>query len=273
MRLPGLIRHSRWPFRQRRVVYTCMFGYSEHFNDQHYEANDIDFVCFTDDPDLRSSFWQMRVIPLGLLDPARRSKQIKALPHRFLPDYDLSLYVDNTVWLKRTPADLFDSYFSASQSSLCAFAHEDRDCIYDEAEAIISLGYDDPDVVRRQAALYRSLGYPAHYGLLTSSFMFRRHHDRHLQRVMELWHEQVLCHSKRDQMSLNPVMWSEQFAYSVMPESFRKRELFDWPVIKHGVRVPRDFEDVRYREINPDVTGNCRKHYIEVGATEGRSYK
>lgn len=257
----------------RRVVYTCMFGSSEHFNDHHYDADDVEFICFTDDPHLTSSFWTMRLVPLGLLDPARRSKQIKALPHKFLPDHDLSLYIDNTVRLKLAPSHIFNRYLGPSDASLLCFKHAERDCVYDEAEVIIDLAYDDPDLVRRQMAIYRAMNYPERHGLVTSSFLLRRHHDAALRRVMESWHEQVLRHSMRDQLSLNPVMWSQAFSCGVMPEDFADRKLFDWPVIKHGVRVPRDFDDMRYRMINPDVTGDARRHYLEHGAAEGRSYK
>ena len=51
--------------RPRRVVYTCLFGFSEHFNDFVYERDDIDFVCFTDDPELRSRFWTVKLLPRG----------------------------------------------------------------------------------------------------------------------------------------------------------------------------------------------------------------
>ena len=142
-----------------------MFGNSEHFNDFHYQSNGVDFVCFTDDPDLTSSFWQVRLLPRGSLDPARQSKQIKALAHRILPEYEQSLYIDNTVRLKVAPHDLFDRYLSPSLSPMICFRHRWRDCIYDEAEMVLELQYDDLDIVRRQMAIYRSLNYPAHQGL------------------------------------------------------------------------------------------------------------
>src|SRR4051794_30038711 len=104
-----------WPrkrSRPRKVVYTCLFGYSEQFNDFRYHAPGIDFICFTDDPSLRSDFWRVRLLSRGLLDPTRRSKQIKALPHRYLQDYDWSMYVDNTVQLKAPASELFERYLA-----------------------------------------------------------------------------------------------------------------------------------------------------------------
>jgi hypothetical protein len=46
-----------------------------------------------------------------------------------------------------------------------------------------------------------------------------------------------------------------------------------WPLIKNNVRVPRDFDDTRYMEINPDVRTDPRGHYLHFGAHEGRQYK
>jgi len=37
--------------------------------------------------------------------------------------------------------------------------------------------------------------------------------------------------------------------------------------------VPRDFDDARYHELNPDVVGNGRKHYLLHGAAAQRAYK
>ena len=259
--------------RATRVVYTCMFGHSEHFNDFHYAAYGVDFVCFTDDPELTSSFWQVRLMPRGSLDPARHSKQIKALPHRFLPEYEQSLYIDNTVRLKVAPHDLFDGYLSSSPSPMVCFRHPWQDCIYGEAGAILELSYDDTDIVHRQMEIYRSQGYPAHHGLTKCGFILRRHNEPALARIMERWHQEVLHHSKRDQLSLDFVLWQENFRIAHLAENFTDYELLDWPVVKHGIRLPRDFDEARYRELNPDVTMDGRKHFLHHGFAEKRRYK
>jgi len=264
-----------WRLRRRRcVVYTCLFGSSELFNDFIYPRDsDIDFVCFTDDPDLRSDFWEIRLVSRELLDPTRAAKRIKALPHRFLPEFDWSLYVDNTVRLKRPASELFERFLEPARSPHVCFRHPWRDCVYDEGDEVIRSGFDDPARVRSQMSFYRRLGYPAHAGLATSTFMLRRHHDRELTPVMERWHQQVLCFSFRDQLSLNPVAWYDRFELGYLELDFAGFELFQWPVVKNNVRVPRDFDDQRYADLNPDVDFDCRKHYLLFGAAEGRAYK
>jgi Protein of unknown function (DUF616) len=260
----------------RRVVYTCLFGHSELFNDFEYERDGIDFVCFTDDPELRSEFWKIELMPRRALDPARAAKKIKALPHVYLAQYDESLYIDNTVRLKATPKRLFEDYLAPANSPLVCFRHPERDCVYDEARVVVSIGFDTPQRVNPQMALYRYLGYPAHNGLAKSTFMLRRHHDPSLQRMLNTWIEQILCHSRRDQLSMLPSCWFENFRPDYIALKFDDYELLEWPLIKHGLRVPRDFDDALYLELNPDVAElgvDPRKHYLLWGQDEHRKYR
>jgi hypothetical protein len=251
-----------------------MFGFREHFNDFAYEPDpSITFICFTDDPDLRSDFWEVRRVAPEMLDAPRASKRIKALPHRFLPEYDWSLYVDNTVRLKRRPRELFESFLGGATSPLVCFRHPLRNCVYDEAEAVIELQFDDPERVRKQMAYYRHLGYPEQAGLAVGSFLLRRHHEPALVRVMERWHQQVLRHSLRDQLSLNPAAWFDRFAIEYLEHRFLDHDLLEGMLVKNGVRVPADFDDARYRELHPGLEMDLRKHYLLHGAAEGLPYK
>jgi glycosyltransferase involved in cell wall biosynthesis len=259
--------------RGRLVVYTCMFGYSEHFNDFAYHPDGVDFVCFTDDPELRSDFWSMRLVKPGLLDPARAAKQVKTLAHRFLPEYDCSLYIDNTVRLKAEPKRLFDELLARTSAPFVCFRHYSRDCVYDEADQVIALGYDDPERVRAQMRSYRSIGYPAKNGLAALPFILRRHLDPELVPVMEQWLQHILQYSLRDQLSFNPVAWLHRLTVGYIDLEFADYQLFDWPIVKKGVRIPRDFDDARYLKLHPDVTINPRRHYLFHGAAEGRRYK
>ena len=109
MSLKSKVRTLRKKFqaigKPRRVVYTCLFGYSERFLDQRFQSDELtDFVCFTDDEDLRSDFWQIVVAPKTLLDPHRRAKGFKHRPHLFFPNHEYSLYIDNTVELTSHPS-------------------------------------------------------------------------------------------------------------------------------------------------------------------------
>jgi hypothetical protein len=93
---------------------------------------------------------------------------------------------------------------------------------------------------------------------------------------MNTWHDQVLCHSKRDQLSLLPACRFENFELEYIPLRFDAYDLLEWPVVKNGVRVPRDFDDALYLELNPDLANlamDMRKHYLLWGQNENRKYR
>lgn len=260
----------------KRVVYTCLFGHSELFNDFEYERDDIDFICFTDDPQLRSDFWRIVLLPKQMLDPVRVAKQFKLLAHAWLAEYDWSLYIDNTVRLRTPPARLFEEYLAPAKSPLVCFRHYERDCVYDEADAVIMLNYDVADRVRRQMALYRHLRYPARNGLTKTTLLLRRHRDPQLQQAMAVWMNQVLAHSRRDQLSMLPSCWFSGFEIAYLPKRFDAYDLMDWPVVRDGLRLPRDFDEAVYLQLNPDLASteaDLRKHYLLHGQAEGRRYR
>jgi hypothetical protein len=258
----------------RRVVYTCLFGYSEAFNDYAYEADgDIDFICFTDDPNLTSEPWQIRFAPKGLLDAPRASKRIKHLPHRYLPSYGESLYIDNTMHLKTAPRALFDDLLPPAGSPWTVFRHPWRQCVYDEAMEVIRINYDDRQRIEPQTQFYQRLGYPRTNGLVTSSVLLRRHNDPAVIAVGEDWFQQILRHSLRDQISFNVVAWHHRFEFGYHDLQFLNNEYVERPV-HSGPRVPGDFNDEVYMALNPDVIGiDPRQHYLMFGIGEGRRYK
>ena len=268
---------DRRRFCSRRVVYTCLFGYSENFNDLVYQSDPtIDFVCFTDMPELQSEFWQIEPVERGELDPARAAKQRKILPHRFLSHYRASLYLDNTVRLKMAPAEIFERYLDHSPSPLVCFRHPWRGCVYDEAEEVISRGFDKPERVNTQMRRYRELGYAEGNGLLKGAFLLRRHNDPALVRVMETWFEHVRSYSHRDQLSLPIAAWLHKFTPEFIDLDFTNNEILEYPYPSNPIRLPRGFDDELYLRLNPDVRAakmDPRRHYLLSGAAEGRVFR
>ena len=273
-RMLRALTHLR-PHR-RRVVYTCLVGYSEHFADWSYGLDgETDYICFTDDRTLRSDVWQFRYVDPSELGPVRTAKKVKILPHQFLPEYDASLYIDNTVLLTVPASHVFQSLRPDSRPMVC-FKHPDRDCIYDEAEVVRELGLDSEEIIARQMQNYRDAGYPAHAGLIAGTMLLRRHNDPRVKAVMEQWFTQVCQHSYRDQLSFNVVARQNGFPVDHFPGSLVSNNLMHWPILRDMTRVPRGFRDDRYLELHPDVRQldlTPRQHYLLHGAKEGRAWK
>lgn len=109
-----------------------------------------------------------------------------------------------------------------------------------------------------------------------AGFLLRDHRGTAMCRTVFEWHSQLLRFSKRDQLSWNFCAWLNGFEFTSVDEYVNSNSLFDWPVMASAARVPRDFDDIRYLEINPDVNRagmNPRKHYLRYGFRENRRYK
>ncbi|WP_312240035.1 glycosyltransferase domain-containing protein [Pantoea sp.] len=90
-------------------IYTGVFGGYETLNELEGEAKNskIRKICFTDDKELTSETWEIKLIkPPFPLDSVRSQRIVKVLPHKFLKEFKSSVYIDNTVKLLVDPAVL-----------------------------------------------------------------------------------------------------------------------------------------------------------------------
>ena len=252
-----------------------MFGYSERFADQAVEGDsDTDFICFTDDRTLTSQQWRFRYVDPEQFGPVRTAKMVKQLAHRFVGEYAESLYLDNTIILK-TPVDRIFARLDTTTAPMVCFKHPERDCIYEEAEIVMGLGYDDPAIIEKQMMTYRLAGYPAHAGLWALGFQLRRHNDLSLIAVMESWFAEVARFSYRDQLSFSFVARQAGFVPALFDGRLTDNTMMEWLQIQ-GPRIPRGFRDEDYLRLNEDVRRsgmNAREHYLKYGAMEGRRWR
>ena len=80
----------------KKVIYTSIFGSEYYLHEPSVKLNGWDYICFTDNPNYKSDTWDVRIIP-KIYDGARDSKKPKILPHRYLQDYDISIWIDGDV--------------------------------------------------------------------------------------------------------------------------------------------------------------------------------
>lgn len=187
------------------VIYTALFGDYEELLDPKFIDDRFDYVCFTDNPDLKSNVWEIRLIDNMNLDNVRKAREVKILPHKFLKDYDYSIWVDAGFQIV---GDLYDFINRESTGkSMLAIIHSDRNCVYDEAEVCIKSQKDDINRIKNQVNNYKKNHFPEEFGLIESGFLFRKHNDPDLINVMEDWYFEVVNFSKRDQLSLPYVLW------------------------------------------------------------------
>jgi hypothetical protein len=258
----------------KKVIYTSVFGCSEE-NNYHLHSPDVDlkgydFVCFTDNPNFKSDVWDVRIVDKLYDDGARSAKRYKLLPHRFLKEYDVSIWIDIEVKITKDINDLVDGYLS--KSNLAILNHElcgrtvtgdlnVRKCVYEEAKFIKWLGDNHPkkqykdniDIINSQVDRYKSEGYPENNGLARTTVIFRNHNEDDVIKHSELWWDEMKYGSRRDQIGFNYSAWKQDFNFDYIQEDIDDNEFFlymkKWRQVK---RKEKRNNFVEYQPISLD---------------------
>lgn len=218
---------------RRGCVFTVLLGRYEALNEQPSAAHSaLDFICLTDDPDLRSETWSIRyVTPAFEKDQVRSQRLLKIQPWRLLASYDCSLYIDNSILLRTCPEALLHSVLRQHELALCA--HSFRRDVEAEFAEVELLRFDHRTTLREQLEHYRS----ADPGSLVerpywSGMLFRRHAGERLHAFADLWAAHVLRYSRRDQLSLNYSLRKSGLVPNVLSLDNHDSLLHSWPHVR-----------------------------------------
>ena len=167
-------------------------------------------------------------LDLGL---TRHSRLAKILPHRFLEQYDRSLYIDANL---KVAGSLQALFARLDDHPVLFFRHpEGRSDIYTEAEACIRLGKEDPVALKKQMDRYRGLGFAGrasekHATIPAGMAILRRHNDPSVQKAMEAWWSEYIAGSRRDQLSLPFALHQTKVNFDLIDKDVRRNEWFVW---------------------------------------------
>lgn len=167
-------------------------------------------MCFTDNHNLRfnSGNWDIRGIPAELeyLSEVKKQRTVKACPHKYLGDYEVSLWVDGNISIISDIRKFIDQY-DLFKTPIYVKPHPCRKCLYEEANAVLRYYKDVEKNVNPQIKKYREEGFPRNFGLFETSVILRRHNDQKCQLFSNLWASQIFLHSHRDQLSFDYCRW------------------------------------------------------------------
>ena len=214
------------------VVYTSIFDKYDEIQKQNL-PDGWDWQCFSEENSL----------PI-YEDNNRNAKRFKVLPHRYLQDYEYSIFIDGNMTVRGNIDELIEKYLS--DANVAFFSHNEnnldaRNSAYDEAQTIFDLGEknmkrspergilnykDNPFVIQKQMERYRILRYPANDGLITGMVILRRHNEKDCIETMEDWWTEIKYNSKRDQLSFNYCAWKNDLKFNYMDGDSRDNEYF-----------------------------------------------
>jgi uncharacterized coiled-coil protein SlyX len=184
-----------------RAVYTALLGGYEALTEQPLaDTSALPFICFTDDPELRSDTWEVRVVPPLLeLDPVRSARALKLTGHEDLAAYDETLWIDARVRLTADPATILDEWLAGVD--LATARHSYRANVVTEFEVVLLAGLDESSRLYEQLTHYSTLAPELLEAAVPWTAMLARRRTPEVARAMEEWLLQVLRYSRRDQLS------------------------------------------------------------------------
>jgi hypothetical protein len=191
--------------KNKKVVYTCIYGRYDVLRDPKVVNPNWDYICFTDQPFV-SKVWEIREIPKDCLqeDKKKIQRKIKILPNRYLKQYDMSIWIDGNLELLVDPEVLIKNGNSDFFSTL---AHPQRVCLYDELDACETLKKDSHYLIDEIRTLLRKDRYPERNGLAQTNLIIRSHLNDGVDSLCEHWWSYLKKYSHRDQTIFNYVLW------------------------------------------------------------------
>ena len=207
------------------VVYTALFGNYDILIDPRAKYDNCDFLCFTDQNHLNTKIWKQVKVSKSFPSPVAANRHFKWLPHRYLNEYEVSLYLDSNILLYVDPKVLIDKYLA--EADIAMPRHPFRNCIYKEALSLIYGNKVTFCKICQQIKHYRQDGYPCNHGLMEQGIILRRHNKKNLVHVMEKqWFELQKWGNYRDQIAFPYIMWKYDVNVSLIKENARNNISF-----------------------------------------------
>ena len=256
----------------RLIVYTVLMGDKEPLGDPLIDLGEnaetdlqIDYFCYTNNRELTSTTWQFVYIDQLNLPVEKLSRRPKALAHQYLGEWQYSLYIDNIVAFKRLPNT--KDLKTEKPYLFKVFRHPTRINPEQEADIIVSLGYDDIATVCGQMDFYKRIRpleviTPLH----TCTVILRSHHHPTVIAHGTTWWEQILCFSKRDQLSFDFSAQQVQCCIETFAGEKYDNELVNIKSNLSNDRVKANFDPIKYAWLHrQDLSAkeNPQAHFLK----------
>ncbi len=169
-------------------------------------VQDAQYVFYGDKVPARAWNWTGKPLEFASTGATRTARVHKAQPHKLLPDTDIAVWVDGNVIANGNIAELIDKVVAAD-AGFGVVPHPYRTSAYQEAELLIKLSRDEPEVINRQIARYKAESMSADAGLTETNFLIMDIRRPEVRKALDIWCEELSQGSFRDQLSFDYAVW------------------------------------------------------------------
>ena len=213
----------------RRALYTVLIGEYEKLNELEVSDSSVQAICFTDDPQLVSSTWDLVLIePIFPGDYVRSQRLIKIQGHPVLDQYDEWLYIDNTVRLLKPPSYILDEFLK--DCDLAIPTHSYREDVLEEFAVVKDHGLDSRERLEEQRLHYEEFSpSPLREQPLWTGIIARRPTSS-VRKWSDSWAQHVLRYSRRDQLSVLTVLEINKPNFKRVEIDNFSSDFHQWPI-------------------------------------------
>ena len=185
------------------LVYTALFGRYEPLAAQIAKPEPgVDYICFTDDPELKSDFWEIKIMnQLVPGDSTRSARWPKIAGPLNVANYDRTLWIDNRIQLKERATELIPWLLGGRQIGM--FTHCHRKTVLDEFHAVRHGRFDNAARIRETCNAIKRLRPETLAEAPMWTAIIARRSTPLIAESMQTWLAMVLRYSRRDQLSVN----------------------------------------------------------------------
>lgn len=196
--------------KMKTIIYSANIGDYDYFYHPTIIDPNVEYILFTDNKYITSKVWKIiniNNLNLPNLDNRKIARYIKINSHLVLPSHDASIWIDHCFKSKINNCNKIFQDLQFDKKNIMIYKHSWRSCIYKEADECIKLKLDNPKTIQAQMNRYRQKLYPDNNGLFETGFMLRKN-NKIVQSFNELWWNELLNGSGRDQLSQCFAAWS-----------------------------------------------------------------
>lgn len=219
----------------RIVVYSALMGAYDPPVLHEVLDTRFDYVLFSDSPIPDAGAWDVRCESYPAESPVRKARYVKTHPHVYFKDYDIAIWIDSNVLINGDIMKYVQMAIDQPDIPLFGIPHPHRNCLYEEALAVVQAKKDTAGIVEKQVARIAKENYPKNNGLIETNFIVINLRHGKVDAVFDEWWSMINSGSHRDQLSINYALWKNDVQWRpLMVEKKSLRDSFEFAYFGHG---------------------------------------
>lgn len=186
----------------KNCIFTAITNNKDELVEEKTKYNGWDYICFTDNPDIKSDFWKIIYIKKesNIIDSIKSSKYYKINAFNCLPNYEKLIWKDANIRIINN----FEGYINllTEDTDIVFVNHLRRKSILEEFDAVVSKKFESKNMIEKIKKRYVDFNYNYDNGLISANLFLFRHNKRTISFFTD-WYNEVKEFSHRDQLSAN----------------------------------------------------------------------